>query len=141
MNFNRTYLAGNIASDPELKYVVVAGEKDRVPVVELTLAVDRKGSRGDAKPDFFPIVAWRGHALAIANHKKKGDPIFVEGRLEYRQWENGESGEKRSRVVVRAALVRFLASPRGRAAPLGARRGHRASRREAPRRAPNAAAT
>jgi single-strand DNA-binding protein len=47
----------------------------------------------------------------IANYKKKGDPILVEGRLQYRTWE-AQDGSKRSKVDVVADNVQFLSGPR-----------------------------
>ena len=57
--------------------------------------------------DFFDVTAWRELGEAIANYKKKGDPVLVEGRLQYRSWE-AEDGSKRSKVDVVADNVQFL---------------------------------
>jgi single-strand DNA-binding protein len=57
--------------------------------------------------DFFDISAWRELGETIANYKKKGDPILVEGRLQYRTWE-AQDGSKRSKVDVVADNVQFL---------------------------------
>jgi single-strand DNA-binding protein len=60
--------------------------------------------------DFFDISAWRELGETIANYKKKGDPILVEGRLQYRTWE-AQDGSKRSKVDVVADNVQFLGRP------------------------------
>ena len=60
--------------------------------------------------DFFNISAWRELGETIANYKKKGDPILVEGRLQYRTWE-AQDGSKRSAVDVVADNVQFLGRP------------------------------
>jgi len=57
--------------------------------------------------DFFDITAWRELGETIANYKKKGDPILVEGKLQYRTWE-AQDGSKRSKVDVVADNVQFL---------------------------------
>jgi single-strand DNA-binding protein len=78
--------------------------------------------------DFFDISAWRELGETIANYKKKGDPILVEGRLQYRTWE-AQDGSKRSKVDVVADNVQFLGRPGdsddGAPAGGGARRGGR----------------
>ena len=80
--------------------------------------------------DFFDVSAWRELGETIANYKKKGDPILVEGRLQYRTWE-AQDGSKRSKVDVVADNVQFLGRPGdsadGDASPGGgkARRGSR----------------
>ena len=103
--FNRVILAGNITRDPELRFT-----NDGIPVCGFGLAVNRRKPRNgrDAEVDFFDVSAWRELGETIANYKKKGDPILVEGRLQYRSWEDRESGQKRSKVDVVADNVQFL---------------------------------
>jgi single-strand DNA-binding protein len=103
-NYNRVILAGNLTKDPELRFVEVDG--DGVPVCSFGIAVNRVRSRS-GEVDFFDISAWRELGETIANYKKKGDPILVEGRLQYRTWE-AQDGSKRSKVDVIADNVQFL---------------------------------
>ena len=101
VSFNRVVLGGNLTQDPELRFT-----KDGVPVCSLTIAVNRVKSRNEAV-DFFNISAWRELGETVANYKKKGDPILVEGRLQYRTWQT-QDGLKRSAVDVVADNVQFL---------------------------------
>ena len=101
VSFNRVILAGNLTRDPELRFT-----NDGVPVCSFGLAVNRVRSRTE-EVDFFDISAWRELGETIANYKKKGDPILVEGRLQYRTWE-AQDGSKRSKVDVVADNVQFL---------------------------------
>ena len=101
VNFNRVILAGNMTRDPELRFT-----NDGIPVCSFGLAVNRVRSRSE-EVDFFDISAWRELGETIANYKKKGDPILVEGRLQYRTWE-AQDGSKRSAVDVVADRVEFL---------------------------------
>ena len=103
-NYNRVILAGNLTRDPELRFVEIDG--DGVPVCSFGLAVNRVRSRNE-EVDFFDISAWRELGETIATYKKKGDPILVEGRLQYRTWE-AQDGSKRSKVDVVADNVQFL---------------------------------
>ena len=104
VNFNRVILAGNMTRDPELRFT-----NDGIPVCSFGIAVNRVRSRSE-EVDFFNISAWRELGETIANYKKKGDPILVEGRLQYRTWE-GQDGSKRSAVDVVADNVQFLGRP------------------------------
>jgi single-strand DNA-binding protein len=70
------------------------------------LAVNRVFSKND-EVDFFNISAWRDLGERVANYTKKGDPVLVEGRLQYRTWE-AQDGSKRSAVDVVADNVQFL---------------------------------
>jgi single-strand DNA-binding protein len=130
VSFNRVILAGNLTRDPELRFT-----NDGVPVCSFGLAVNRVRSRNE-EVDFFDISAWRELGETIANYKKKGDPILVEGRLQYRTWE-AQDGSKRSKVDVVADNVQFLGRPGdssddGGAAPAGGggRRGGRSQGRD-----------
>jgi single-strand DNA-binding protein len=101
VSFNRVVLGGNLTRDPELRFT-----KDGVPICSLTIAVNRVKSKSEAV-DFFNVSAWRQLGETVANYKKKGDPILVEGRLQYRTWQ-AQDGVKRSAVDVVADNVQFL---------------------------------
>ncbi|MDP8951436.1 MAG: single-stranded DNA-binding protein [Actinomycetota bacterium] len=101
VSFNRVVLAGNLTRDPELRFT-----NNGIPVCEFGLAVNRVRSKSE-EVDFFDITAWRELGETIANYKKKGDPILVEGRLQYRTWE-AQDGGRRSKVDVVADNVQFL---------------------------------
>ena len=121
VSFNRVVLAGNLTRDPELRFT-----NDGIPVCSFGLAVNRVRSRSE-EVDFFDISAWRELGETIANYKKKGDPILLEGRLQYRTWE-AQDGSKRSKVDVVADNIQFLS---GRAdSDDGASSGGGPSRRE-----------
>ncbi len=95
-------LAGNLTRDPELRFT-----NDGVPVANFGLAVNDKRSKREDAVDFFDVTAWRELGETIATYKRKGDPILVEGKLQYRTWE-ARDGSKRSKVDVVAHNVQFL---------------------------------
>ena len=101
VSFNRVVLAGNLTRDPELRFT-----NNGIPVCQFGIAVNRVRSKSE-EVDFFDITAWRELGETIANYKKKGDPILVEGKLQYRTWE-AQDGSKRSKVDVVADNVQFL---------------------------------
>jgi len=101
VSFNRVVLAGNLTRDPELRFT-----NDGIPVCSFGLAVNRVRSRSE-EVDFFDISAWRELGETIANYKKKGDPILLEGRLQFRTWE-AQDGSKRNKVDVVADNIQFL---------------------------------
>ncbi len=105
VSFNRVILAGNLTRDPELRFT-----NDGIPVCSFGLAVNRRRSKSE-EVDFFDVSAWRELGETVANYKKKGDPILIEGRLQYRTWE-AQDGSKRSKVDVVADNVQFLSGPR-----------------------------
>ena len=101
VSFNRVVLAGNLTRDPELRFT-----NDGIPVCSFGLAVNRVRSRSE-EVDFFDISAWRELGETIANYKKKGDPILLEGRLQFRTWE-AQDGSKRNKVDIVADNIQFL---------------------------------
>ena len=127
VSFNRVILAGNLTRDPELRFT-----SNGIPVCGFGLAVNRVFSKNE-EVDFFDITAWRDLGERVANYMKKGDPVLVEGRLQYRTWE-AQDGSKRSKVDVVADNVQFL--PRGGDASEGAtpsgegQQGRRGARRD-----------
>ncbi len=117
VSFNRVVLAGNLTRDPELRFT-----QEGVPVASFSIAVNRVRSKSEAV-DFFNVSAWRELGETVANYKKKGDPILVEGRLQYRSWE-AQDGAKRSAVDVVADRVQFLRrgqSPQAEEVPVSAK--------------------
>jgi single-strand DNA-binding protein len=101
VSFNRVVLAGNLTRDPDLRVI-----QNGVSVCSFSIAVNRIRSKSEAV-DFFNVSAWRELGETVANYKKQGDPILVEGRLKYRAWQ-AEDGTKRSAVDVVADRVQFL---------------------------------
>jgi single-strand DNA-binding protein len=101
VSYNRVILAGNLTRDPELRFT-----NNGVPVCGFGMAVNRVRSKNE-EVDFFDITAWRELGETIANYKKKGDPILVEGRLQFRSWE-AQDGSKRNKVDVVADTIQFL---------------------------------
>ena len=101
VSLNRVVLGGNLTRDPELRFT-----PSGVPVCSFSIAVNRVKSKSEAV-DFFNVSAWRELGERVANYKKKGDPVLIEGRLQYRTWQ-APDGTKRSAVDVVADNVQFL---------------------------------
>lgn len=105
MQLNRVEIVGNLTQDPEAK------RSQRGEYCQFTIGVNEtwKDANGQKQErvDFFDIVAFDAVAKAIVSYKKKGDPIFVEGKLRQNTWET-DSGEKRSRIKIQARNVQFL---------------------------------
>ncbi len=115
--FNKILLMGNLTRDPELSYT-----PQGVPVCKFGLAVnntytDAQGNKKE-NPMFIDIVVWKKQAENCAKYLKKGNPAFVEGRLQLDQWE--KDGVKRSKHKVTAQSVKFLGQkPQDEQAPDG----------------------
>lgn len=111
-NLNKVMLMGHMTRDVELKAL-----PSGTSVAEFGLAMTRKWSdQGGAKKEetcFVDCVVFGKLADVIGAYKKKGDPLFVEGRLKLDQWE--KDGTKRSKIRVIVESFQFLnrAQPQG----------------------------
>ncbi|MDD5216710.1 MAG: single-stranded DNA-binding protein [Candidatus Omnitrophica bacterium] len=113
-SLNKVMIIGNLTRDPEMRYLP-SGQA----VTNFTVAVNRayNSQSGEKKEEvsFIRVVAWARHAEVCNEYLKKGSPVFVEGRLQTRNWE-AQDGSKRSTVEVVAQNIQFLSrSNRGQA--------------------------
>lgn len=108
-SFNKVYLVGNLTRDPESRDLP-SGTK----LASFGLAVNRSYRKADGEEveetTFVDIDAFGRSAENILKYCSKGDPLMVEGRLRYQNWET-ENGDKRSKLTVMLETFQFL--PRG----------------------------
>jgi len=106
---NKVFLIGNLTRDPELRYIPGGAA---VTTFGLAISYVYKAQSGESKQEvcFVKIVVWGKQAEACSQYLSKGRPVFVEGRLQYRSWED-QNGNKRNALEVRADRVQFLGSP------------------------------
>ena len=106
MSLNKCMIIGNLGRDPEMRYTP-SGQA----VTQFTVAVNRnyKDSQGERQEEteWFRIVAWGQQAEFAAEYLRKGNKVFVEGRLQTRQWE-GQDGQKRYTTELVANTIQNL---------------------------------
>lgn len=108
-NINRVVLTGNLTADPDLRSL-----QSGMAVCKLRLAVNTRRKDGASgewvdKPNYFDVTVWGGQGENCAKYLSKGRPVAVDGRLEWREWQDKE-GNKRQSVDIIADTVQFLAS-------------------------------
>lgn len=99
-SFNRVILMGNLTRDPEVRYL-----PSNMAVVDLGLAVnerfqDKQSGEWQERANFFDCTAFGKSAESIGRFFSKGRPILIEGKLRLDQWEDKQSGQKRSKVKI-----------------------------------------
>lgn len=118
---NKVILIGNLGRDPEIRYTANGGQA----VANFTLATSENYTTRDGKreerTEWHRIVVWGKTAENCAQYLSKGRTVYVEGRLQTREWEDKE-GQKRRTTEVVAQTVQFLGSPRGAGTAGGASR-------------------
>jgi single-strand DNA-binding protein len=108
---NQCHFLGRLVADPVLKHV---GSDKRV--VKFRIAVDRKYKRGKEtakETAFLDMEAWDTGADLIAKHFVKGDPIIVHCSVKQEEWEDKNSGQKRSKLLFRCDKFDFLGTSSG----------------------------
>ena len=95
-SINKVILVGNLVRDPELRYT-----PQNTAVANFTVATNRSwtGSDGNEQEsvEYSRIVAWGKLAEIVDQILKKGRKVYVEGRLQTREWE-GQDGQKNRRT-------------------------------------------
>ncbi len=115
---NKVILIGNLGRDPELRYT-----QGGQAVCNFTLATTerfggRDGGAVQERTEWHRVVVWGKTAENCAQYLAKGRSVYVEGRLQTRDWEDKE-GQKRRTTEITALTVQFLGGPRGAGAPAG----------------------
>jgi single-strand DNA-binding protein len=110
-NINRVVLTGNLTRDPELRST---GSGMSVCSMRIACNTRRKDGSGNwvDKPNYFDVTVWGAQGENCAQYLAKGRPVAVDGRLEWREWEDKE-GHKRQAVDIIADSVQFLGSREG----------------------------
>ena len=106
MSLNKCMVIGNLGKDPEMRYTP-SGQA----VTQFTVAVNRnyKDQQGERQEEteWFRIVCWGQQAEFAAEYLRKGAKVYVEGRLQTRQWE-GQDGQKRYTTELVANTIQNL---------------------------------
>ena len=108
VSVNYCCIAGNLTRDPELRYT-----PQGVAVADFTVAVGRKwtdkaSGEKKEKTAFIACTAWKKTAELAGEYLKKGSPVLVEGELDQENWDDSETGKKRSKTKVTVNKVHFL---------------------------------
>ena len=102
MSFCQIQLIGNLGRDPEMNYT-----PDGVPVTKFSLAVTKKQKGKEDVTTWYNAVAWRQAAETLNAYLHKGDPVFIQGELNPRQYttKDGRSGFSLDVIVDRFSFV------------------------------------
>jgi single-strand DNA-binding protein len=105
-NYNKVMLMGNLTRDPQLSYT-----PNQTAVVDFGLAVNRRwtGQDGNQRDEtcFVDCRMFGRRAEVVNKYCKKGNPLFVEGRLTFDSWE-AQDGTKRSKLRVTVENFEFI---------------------------------
>ena len=103
---NKVILVGNLGRDPELRYT-----QQGTAVANFSLATSerfkKKDGTRDERTEWHRIVVWGQTAEFCSQYLSKGRTVYIEGRLQTREWENKE-GQKQKTTEIVAQEVQFV---------------------------------
>ncbi|HEU4762859.1 MAG TPA: single-stranded DNA-binding protein [Gemmatimonadales bacterium] len=114
-SLNKATLIGNLGADPEVRSTTSGA---RVATISLATSRRWKGQNGEwqEKTEWHRVVAWNNRMSTLADviekYCKKGDKLYVEGRIEYRQWQDKE-GQTRYTTEINVRELLMLGGARG----------------------------
>jgi single-strand DNA-binding protein len=105
---NKAVLIGNLGADPEVR-TTSAGTR----VATFSLATGRRGGQGEPRErtDWHRVVVWDRLVDVVERHLRKGERVYVEGRLEHRSWQD-TSGRTRYATEINAEELVLLSAER-----------------------------
>ena len=136
-NLNKVLLMGNLTRDIEMRYT-----PSGMAVAQMGLAVNRKfrdKQTNELREEvcFVDIEVWGKQAETAHQYLSKGRTVFIEGRLKFDQWDDKQTGQKRSKLKVVALQIQFINSPGGSGGSGGSGGGAPANRTPPARSAPS----
>jgi len=107
MSLNKAMVIGHLGQDPEIRYTPTG-----LPVVNFSVAtdeqyLDKDGQRQD-RVEWHRVVVFGKLALTCNEFLKKGRQVYVEGRIQTREFENKFDGAEQRRTQIAANRVQFL---------------------------------
>ena len=111
-NVNKVMLLGNITRDLEVRYTPKG-----TAVCDLGMAVNRirNGDNGERIEEvtYVDVTLWGRQAELAGQYLSKGRSVFIEGRLQLDQWDDKQTGQKRSRLRVVGENMQFIGGQGG----------------------------
>lgn len=106
MNLNKAMIIGNLTKDPEVRNIPSGQTVASFGVATNMVWTDQSGQKQE-KVEFHNVVAWRRLAEICGQYLKKGAKVYLEGRLQTRDWV-GQDGVKRYRTEIIAENMIML---------------------------------
>jgi single-strand DNA-binding protein len=128
-NINRVVMTGNLTRDPELRSLPSGMSVCSLRIASNTRRKNNSTGEWEDKPNYFDVTVWGAQGENCAKYLAKGRPIALDGRLEWREWED-QQGNKRQSIDIIADSVQFLGGRDD--APQGGGNGFSSQRSDVP---------
>ncbi len=109
MSLNKAQLIGNLGRDAELKYTPSGQAVSTINVATTEIWNDKNGQKQE-RTEWHRCIIWGKTAENLSEYLVKGKQVYVEGRIQTRQWED-KDGIKRYTTEIKADRVQLLGGP------------------------------
>ena len=108
-SLNKMTIIGNLGADPEVRYLDGGAVVAQFNVATTEKYTNRNGEKVE-QTEWFRVELWNEQAKVAEKYLKKGNPVYIEGRLRTEIWTDKE-GKERTSLRVRANTMQLLGSP------------------------------
>jgi len=104
MNLNKAMIIGNVTRDPEVRNTSSGQTVASFGVATNHRWTDKDGQKQE-KVEFHNIVAWAKLGEICGQYLKKGSKVYLEGRLQTRDWEDKEGGKRKTTEIIAENMI------------------------------------
>lgn len=97
---NKVILVGNLGKDPEVRYLEGGTAVANFPIATSETYKDKNSGERKTNTEWHNIVLWRGLAEIAEKYLKKGAQVYIEGKLQTRQWQDKDGNNRYTTEVV-----------------------------------------
>ncbi len=106
-NINRVIITGNLTRDPEMRSLPSGTSLCSLRIACNGRRQNRETQQWEDVPNYFDVTVWGQQGENCARYLSKGRPVAIDGRLQWREWQD-QQGNKRQSVDIVAESVQFL---------------------------------
>lgn len=107
---NKVILIGNLGKDPEIRHLENGTTVANFPIATSESYTDKNTGQKVENTDWHDIVVWRGLAEVVEKYVRKGQKVYIEGKLKKRSWQDKEGNTRYTTEVVADELT-ILSKP------------------------------
>ena len=101
---NKVILIGNLGSDPQVRYTPQGTAVANFSVATTERYTNKNGER-ESRTEWHRIVAWSKLAEICSQYLKKGKQVYIEGRIQTRQWDDKDGNKRTTTEIVANNMV------------------------------------
>lgn len=99
MSVNKVILLGNLGKDPEIRSLEGGAKVAKFPLATSETYKDKAGNKVE-QTEWHNVVVWRGLAEIAEKYLRKGNSVFIEGKIRTRSWDDKDGNKKYTTEIV-----------------------------------------